>query len=476
MTRSLLNAFRRRAFRSKDALRYCGLTCRLFVFAQLGRMWRSRNRTARLTALAEAYRVVNAGPLERRLRRSFHRIAKVRDNAWRVNRIGWSRYGTASNEPLDRTIILKAPGSGGERGALLLMLEYNWLRLLAQLDPRSLRRIDDDYDLVLSTGWSPTDYALLSLAAESLRHPVFVQACNHFEMERIRRLHPRLRCLPTLACDWINPDYYRPKPTARREIDLLMVANWAPFKRHWHLFEALARMPSNLRITLIGQPEAGHTVEEIKQQAALFGVRQDVEFLDQVSIDVVQRYQENSRASVILSRREGCCVAVCESLFAGSPVGMLRDAHVGPRAYINERTGVLLEHRRLDRGLMRLIEEAETFEPRDWANEHISCYTSTQSLNERLRANAESLGCPWVHDVRPVCWRPYPRHVHADAHEALRPVYAELHDRHPYLFPQSLFMAVQPPTSTVKGTRRTPDAATAPFSTATSTARETITA
>ncbi len=58
--------------------------------------------------------------------------------------------------------------------------------------------------------------------------------------------------------------------------------------------------------------------------------------------EVVARWLCRARASVILSRREGSCVVVAESLFADTPAALLENAEVGSRAFINASTGRLL--------------------------------------------------------------------------------------------------------------------------------------
>ena len=74
---------------------------------------------------------------------------------------------------------------------------------------------------------------------------------------------------------------------------------------------------------------------------------------------------------MLLSQREGSCVSTTECFFAGTPVAMMRDAHVGSRAYINERTGILLSRRGMARALGRFLDESERFSPREWAEANV---------------------------------------------------------------------------------------------------------
>ena len=430
----LVSPVRRAILRSKDAAKYSPRTANALLAATSARLRFVRDDAQCANLLMRAYRLTETSSARHALRARAERyLNDTNGNIWRAQRIGWERYPRATEDShVNRSIILKAPRPSGEKGVLLVMFEYNWLRLLANV--KDLRWLDEHFHIVLSTSWSPTDYALLALALQSLPGTIFVQACNYDEIPWIEEFSPRLKCLPCIACDWINPDCYQPKPFADRQTDILMVSNWAPFKRHWQLFDALRQMPRDLRITMIGQEEAGHTLAMLRDQAALFGLKQDIQFLENLSIDEVTRHQCDSKISLILSRREGCCVAAVESLFADSPLGMMRDAHVGPRAYINDQTGVLLTSDRMDRQLQKFLDAAPGLHPRAWAAKNISCHQSIAKVNQMLRSWAEEHETPWTTDLKTPCWRPYPIFLNASDREQMRPVYNDLSERFPEVF------------------------------------------
>jgi glycosyltransferase involved in cell wall biosynthesis len=115
----------------------------------------------------------------------------------------------------------------------------------------------------------------------------------------------------------------------------VMVANWGRFKRHWHLFDALRELPSSLQVRLIGQPDRTYGLDNVRRQARDIGVTQNLEFFENLRVEQVQEQLANGRVSIILSRHEGYCGAVTESMFADTPVGVLNDAYIGSKAYIN---------------------------------------------------------------------------------------------------------------------------------------------
>jgi len=431
MIRSFTNSIRRSVIRTKDAVKYSPRTSRLILAGTKARMYLAREDAQRAHLLMRAYRLAENKTTREAL------LVKARPflngAIWRDKRIGWARYPRAAESPrINRTIILKAPRSNGEKGVMLVMFEYNWLRLLANV--KDLNYLSERFDIVLSTSWSPTDYALLALALQSLRGTIFIQACNYDEIPWIEGFSPRLKCLPCIACDWINPDCYQPKPYAERQTDILMVANWAPFKRHWQFFDALSRMPRSLRIIMIGQEEGSHTLPMLRDQAALFGVKQDINFVENITIDDVTRHQCDSKVSLILSRREGCCVAAVESLFANSPLGMMQNAHVGPKAYINSETGVLLSSDHMDLQLQRFLDNAEGFRAQAWATQNVSCVKSIAKVNALFRTQAQQRNAPWTADLKPPYWRPYPIFLDPRDREEMRPVYEDLCERFPEVF------------------------------------------
>ena len=343
----------------------------------------------------------------------------------------------SSRPQLTRSILLKAPGPDGSKGVLALYFEYNLFRLLEGVD--DLASFQRDFDLVLCASWSPTDFSLLTHALNRLSGPLFVQPANYSDVEKIEAFDPRLRCVPGLACDWVNPDLFSPIPHARREYDLVMVANWAPFKRHFEFFHALSKMPRSLRVILVGQDEGGYTAATIRKLAADFGVPQHLTIAESISISEVRKIQSNSKAAVILSRREGGCVAAVEALFADTPLAMREDAHVGSLAHVNALTGMKLSASRpLDRQLTTLLESSASIRPRQWAMENISCQVTLRKIESFLRMEALAAGRPWTSSLTPVCWAPYPTYLNVADREAMRPVYDRLHARYPGVFAKDL--------------------------------------
>jgi glycosyltransferase involved in cell wall biosynthesis len=379
----------------------------------------------KLLTLARAYRRWPSRSLERRLAPW---LTAEQAAIWREKRIGWTRYRPQlTSEKLTKSLILKAPGAGGEKGVLYVSFEYNWLRLLQHFD---IRRLLDEYFLVGASSWSPPDFPAHWALAQVGPDPVFMQISNPSDTDLYARFDHKIRPIPIMASDWINPDFYEPRPHNQREIDILMVAGWSHVKRHWLLFRALRKMSPRLRVALIGQDADGRTANDVLREAKAFGVADRLQMIQDASIVDVTKHQCNSKTSIILSGREGSCVVVAESLFADTPVAMMHNAHVGSRAYINAQTGVLLHADAMHTQLGELIERSVSFSPREWALANITSARTTEKLNGILRDYSRERGLPWTSDIAPMCWRPDPVYLQPADNEHMQSAYAALQGRH----------------------------------------------
>lgn len=386
-------------------------------------------------ALAFSEHVVLSQLVARQLRRRFPPESNA--DLWTQVVANLPRYRDLLREAshLTRSILLKAPGTGGEKGVLLMYFEYNWVRLALGIPAAEFDSFDREFDLILSTSWSPTDYAALSLLLARTQSPLFIQPCNHGEADKLRMLHPRIQVLDSLPCDWIDPAFYPPSNPSQRDIDFLMVANWGEFKRHWDFFAALTRLPRELRVVLVGQKEAGRDADFIRRLATQIGVPQDLEIHQSLGIAQVTALQSRAKVSLIFSRREGCCVASVESLFAGCALGMRADAHVGPLRYIHEQTGLRLRPGHLAEDLARLLDLSKNLEPAHWAASNISCQQTYLKVNQALQASATTRKLPWTTDLCAPHWRPYPAYIHQEDAVRMSDPLHQLSERFPALFP-----------------------------------------
>jgi len=322
---------------------------------------------------------------------------------------------------LGKSILLKPPISPREKGVIYLTFEKQWLRLLQSGHAAAIAR---EYDVVLGPSSTPPHVELL-LMANFWPGRVFTLLSNLDDAVLMRAASPRLEPIPLLASSWVDPEVFVPHLSGPKEHDLTMLAHFDPVKRHWLLFDAMRRLPRSFRILLMGVPLSGRTEKDLLAEARAFGVEDRFELLLRPSRSEILSALARSRASLIFSRQEGSCIAVTESLFADTPVGLFRNARIGSKAFINDQTGMLLDRRRLSQQLCELVEGAHTYRPREWAKQHISCHASLKVLNDFLCKAARDDGRDWTTDLTPFRQDLVPAYLSSADEEQYRPVYGE---------------------------------------------------
>ena len=127
---------------------------------------------------------------------------------------------------------------------------------------------------------------------------------------------------------------------------LVTVAHLGHRKGHHEVIRALAGLPEDIFLVLVGGPAQGGTHETIMSEAKKSGIEKRVILTGPQPYDQVARYFSAADASVLASYREGCPNAVLESLACGTSVvatdvGAVRDILPVPGAgYIVPRKKV----------------------------------------------------------------------------------------------------------------------------------------
>ena len=420
--------------RVKDRLRYSRTSQALVALARLWRGSLTSDEGRRLERWADAYRVCcGIGKPEWAAAKLRPYVEDpVRATIWRDRHLGHYIYPSEGKHAvLSRGLVLKPPLPNGERGVMLLSFESNVLNIMACREfPEIARR----YTLLVFTSWFPPAYPMLWQLAHYPESDVYISISYAADRDEVQYLNSGARVLPFYMSDFINPDWVAPKPRDQREIDIIMVANWAPFKRHWRLFETLARLGRKLNVVLVGQPDSGRTVADVERQAELFGVRDLVTFHNRLTVPEVTKLQANSKVSVILSKREGSCVVNAEAVFADTPIGLVRGAQVGSAAYVNEQTGVFLDDATLAEDLGRFLDRHLEFRPREWAVANISNRVNQAKLTDILKRDAAATGRPWTQDLCGLSWWGHPTYTSDAERDSLVPLYRHLRDAHGLTF------------------------------------------
>jgi glycosyltransferase involved in cell wall biosynthesis len=378
----------------------------------------------RLALLARAVRVYPRRRLPALLPAIEAELARLAPDAIDWRQLG---HGPALRNDVPKALILKPPVSAREKGLLYVTFEDQWARLLRSGQAGAIAR---RYDLLLGPSSSPPPEPELLLMTRLWPGRLFTLLSNFKDAALMRRLSPRLTPIPLLASSWVDPDAFVPHLGKPKKYDMAMLAHFDPVKRHWLFFEALRRLPRDYRVLLMGVPLGQHTEEKLWAEARAFGVQDRFTLRVRPTREEIMDGLARSRVCLVFSRREGSCIAVAESLFADTPVGLFRNARVGSRAFINEQTGTLLYRRGLAHQLRHFVETSANYRPREWAVANISCHASRAVLNRFLREAAEQDGLPWTKDVLPFAKGLVPAYLSPADEAAMSPWYDDFTRRH----------------------------------------------
>lgn len=381
-----------------------------------------------LKLLALLARAARINPRLQRLRRLKPVIDAALDRIDPANS-NWSDLtgGRPLRGDLLKALILKEPVSPIERGVLYVTFEDHFLALLASGHADTIAR---RYDLLLGPSCSPPLTPELLLMNRFWPGRLFTLLSNYSDADLIHTLAPRIEPIPLLASHWVNPEAAEPFLDRAKDYDIVMLAHFDPVKRHWLLFNALRRFPKHYRVLLMGVPLGGRTDRHLLDEARALGAQDRFDLLLKPTRAEIMESLACSRVSLVFSRQEGSCIAVAESLLAGTPVGLFRNAHIGSKAFINQQTGMLLDYHDLAGQLQRFVESAERFRPREWALKNIACTVSTTALNRFLQTGAEAEGRPWTRDIQSFAQDLVPAFVDAADADEMRPCHEEFAERY----------------------------------------------
>jgi glycosyltransferase involved in cell wall biosynthesis len=294
-------------------------------------------------------------------------------------------------------IVLKS-NTGDEKGVISILYSYA-CPLFAKLF--DIQRIAEKYYLVLEPSWS--GYCNLDILCYSqMQCPVFVQAYEPRDEEFIRGLSSNLVAVPVSNNWWVDHRIFRPLPNVRKDVDVIMVAGWAYFKRHHQFFRAVMKLRKAgivLKVVLVGYP-MGQNRNDIFDLAAFYGIQDQLELYESIPAEEVNYHLNRAKVNVIWSRREGVNRAVIEGLFAGVPCILREGFNYGHHyAYVNDLTGCYSNDRELPSKLLSMVNDYQRFQrfrPRDWVSEHMSPQKGCEILAEAIRQVALRHGEKWT--------------------------------------------------------------------------------
>ncbi|HME10261.1 MAG TPA: glycosyltransferase [Bryobacteraceae bacterium] len=343
--------------------------------------------------------------------------------------LDWSTWTPSwKTDQIEKAVVLKPWVSERERGVAFVSFEYQWARIMGI---RNLPEFARRYALVIAPSWSPPHTIETTLFP--VLYPdsqIFSIISNVMDIKILPRLSKKFRVVPLYSSNWVNPDLYPKVPFAEKDIDIVMLAGFGIYKRHFALFQALRELPSSVKVVLVGQQVAGRTAQTLFDEARLYGVQDRFELRENVSDEEVTRTLARAKLSIILSNQEGSCVAVVESMFADTPVGIYEDAIIGSGAFINQHTGRFFKREGLGAQLREFLAAAPAYTPRKWVIENgVGCRQGTAGLNRVLKEAALEAGEDWTRDIFVHHLRPDPVLLRPEDRASLDSEYEDIRAR-----------------------------------------------
>jgi len=187
-----------------------------------------------------------------------------------------------------------------------------------------------------------------------------------------------LRCHPDMIVDIlpIGPEFASPltfRPLNLTPIyDVIYVAAAQPYKRHGMLFDALDRLPRQIRaLCVIGY---GEMAETLRQDATARGLNIDFIGPPGVSHDAVNTLMNLARMGVVCGVDDGAPAILTEYMLAGLPVLANAGLCCGLQ-YICDQTGRTSTEADFHQGILDMLADVSRFSPREtvianWAWPH----------------------------------------------------------------------------------------------------------
>ena len=293
-------------------------------------------------------------------------------------------------------LILKPYMDEHEKGVLFLQFDDTVYKFVSIYD---VEQVASKYRIVIEpSAWgyqNPIFHLLLDIDTD-----VIIEAQYKQDFDYINRVNSNLSAIRLGAGDWVDPDLFKASDRENKEYDLVMIANWAKWKRHKLLFKSLRMIRDDIgKIALVGYPIDGITLEDMRRLSSKYGVVDLIEYFEHIPPEMVSDIVRRSKMSVLLSKKEGANRGIYECFFSNVPV-ILTSRNIGVnRDHINQQTGMVVDDDILPEKILFMIKNYTQFTPEKWAIENTGYANSSRKLNGFIRDIAKSKGERWTKDI-----------------------------------------------------------------------------
>ena len=240
-----------------------------------------------------------------------------------------------------------------------------------------------------------------SIDAPSLRVPPEVS--EHFDLvltgaqwqsDEIEARHPGMRtAILPVGPEFAAIDQFRPLGTPK-DVDLIYVAAAQPYKRHDILFDALAKLPRDVRaLCVFGYGEDADALRHRAQDQNL-----SIEFVGPpgVPVEEVNRLMNRAKFGVVCGIDDGAPAILTEYMLAGLPVLANAGLRCGLQ-FILPETGMTASTTGFADAILTMRETCEEFRPRQavlerwtWQHSIVRLSASIQQIQDAKQLHLHS--------------------------------------------------------------------------------------
>lgn len=293
--------------------------------------------------------------------------------------------------------VLKQPNED-EKGALIINYSYYFPLFLRFFD---IERVAKSFNIILEPSWAGFCEENI-LAYTLIDAPIFLQVYEKRDKQFIDKLQSNIIPIEVGPSWFINHNNFVPPTSGERDIDLLMVAAWAKFKRHGAFFKAvssLVKSKPDLKIVLVGYP-VDMTKEQILELAALQKVERNIEIFEWITPQEVSELQKRAKVNVLWSKFEGNNRAIIEGMFCGTPVIMRKGHNYGENYdFINPQTGYFADEETFKHVYEMTVSRASEMDPNLYVMQNRNCKVGTRIMGDAIKSYELSQGRPWHNDL-----------------------------------------------------------------------------
>jgi glycosyltransferase involved in cell wall biosynthesis len=270
------------------------------------------------------------------------------------------------------------------KGVLIIKYSYYFPLFLKKFD---IELVMSRYYIVLEPSWAGYfDLDILSYC--TLPHPVFVMTYEERDKNLLQEFDSNLKSISVGPNWWVDFENFKPQ-NLKRDIDVIVIASWSSFKRHYYILKALVTLKKSmenytLKVVFVGY--AGDLSNEfIRAMVKHFELQDSVEFFEEIPTEQVAHLLMRSKVNLLWSRFEGNNRSIIEGMFCDTPVVVRAGHNFGYQyPYINSLTGVFSSENELPQILKGIILGKSTFSPRTYVKEQHNYQVAIKNIADTI--------------------------------------------------------------------------------------------